>query len=99
MTLRVPRYSKEEFARRGSEIYARDIAPLVEASNRGKFVAIDIETGMWEMDENELVAGDRLLGRSPDAQTWMVRVGHGTLRRFGAGHSGAVFTLRRITES
>jgi hypothetical protein len=39
-----PRYSKEEFARRGDEIYESEICPHVEADNKGKFVAIDIET-------------------------------------------------------
>jgi hypothetical protein len=42
MAIRQPRYSKEEFARRGDEIYERDIRPVVEAENKGKFVAIDI---------------------------------------------------------
>ncbi len=85
MITRQPRYSKEEFARRGDEIYDRAIRPQVEAENKGKFVAIDIETGAWEIDASEIVAGDRLTARIPDAQTWMVRVGYDYLRRFGAG--------------
>jgi hypothetical protein len=86
MIVRLPRYSKEEFARRGDEIYNRDIRPLVETvQNKGKFVAIDIETGLWEMDADEIRAGDHLFARVPDAQTWMVRVGYEYLRRFGAG--------------
>ena len=83
MTVRQRRYPKEEFARRGDEIYERDVRPQVEADNTGKYVAIDIETGAWEMDASELAAGDRL--RLPDAQTWMTRVGYGYIRRFGAG--------------
>ena len=75
MTTRQPRYSKEEFAQRGDEIYERDIRPLVEAEHKGKFVAIDIETGAWEMDASEMAASDRLLERCPDARTWLVRVG------------------------
>jgi hypothetical protein len=86
MTIRHPRYSNEEFARRGNEIYNRDIRPLVETEeNKGKFAAIDIETGQWEMDADEITAGDRLFARVPDAQTWMMRVGYDYLRRFGAG--------------
>jgi hypothetical protein len=75
LTVRQPRYSKEEFARRGDEIYNRDIRPLVEADNKGKFVTIDIETGAWEMDANELAACDRLIARIPDCQTWLVCIG------------------------
>lgn len=78
-----PLYSKEEFARRGDEIYERDIRPYIEASNEGKFVVIDIETGAYEMDGDELVASDRLLSRYPDAQMWMKRVGSRYVRRFG----------------
>lgn len=84
MTVRQPRYSKEEFARLGDEIYERDIRPL-ESENLGKIVAIDIETGAWEMDANEITASARLEERYPDAQIWIVRVGCRYVRRFGAG--------------
>ena len=90
MSVRQPRYSKEEFARRGGEIYERDIRPQVEADNKGKFVAIDIETGAWEMDADERAAGDRLQARIHDAQTWMVRIGYDYLRRFGAGRAHGI---------
>ncbi|HLJ54041.1 MAG TPA: hypothetical protein VKT77_03325 [Chthonomonadaceae bacterium] len=87
MAVRLPRYTKEEFARRGDEIYERDIRSKVEADILGKFVAIDIETGAWEMDEDEMAAGDRLVAQLPDAQTWMVHIGYDYLRRFGSGRS------------
>ena len=58
-----PRYSKQEFARRGDALYERHIRPVVEAGNPGKFVAIDIDTGAYEMDADELVASDRLFAR------------------------------------
>ena len=48
MAVRQPRYSKEEFARIGDEIYESQIRHQVEAGNHGKIVAIDIETGAWE---------------------------------------------------
>jgi hypothetical protein len=83
MTTRQPRYSKEEFARRGDEIYDRDVRPRLSANDRGKIVAIDIETGAWEIDADERVAGQRLAARCPDAQTWVVRVGSPSVRRFG----------------
>lgn len=86
MTVRQRRYPKEEIARRGIEIYERAIRSQVEADNKGKYVAIDIETGAWEMDASEIAAGDRLRLRVPDAQTWMMRVGYDSIRRFGAGH-------------
>ena len=36
MPVRQPRYTKEEFARRGDEIYDRDIRPLVETEQNSK---------------------------------------------------------------
>ena len=45
MVDRQPRYSKEEFARRGHEIYDSQVRSEVEAENHGRIVAIDIETG------------------------------------------------------
>jgi hypothetical protein len=84
MAISQPRYSKEEFARRGDEIYERDLRPHVEAGNEGKFIVIDIETGAYEIDADELVASDRLLARHPDAQVWLRRVGSRYARRFGS---------------
>ncbi len=78
-----PRYSKEEFARRGDQIYERDIAPLVTEEDQGKFIVIDIESGAYEIDADEITASDRLLARKPDAQMWLRRVGSRYARRFG----------------
>lgn len=83
MALSQPRYSKEEFARRGDELYESDIRPHLEAGDMGKFVAIDIETGAYEIDVDELVASDRLLARCPNAQIWLARIGSRYVRRFG----------------
>ena len=82
-----PRYSKEEHARRGDRIYERDISPCIDPEDAGKFVVIDIETGAYEIDQDELAASDRLLARRHDAQIWTRRVGSGYARRFGARRS------------
>jgi hypothetical protein len=83
MTVRQPRYSKEEFARCGDEIYESQVRPQVEEGNYGKIVAIDIKTGAFEVDSSEIAACDRLEARYPDAQIWIVRVGSRYVRRFG----------------
>lgn len=84
MTVRQPRYSKEAFARRGNDIYEREIRTKVEAGNHGKIVAIDIETGAYEVAEDVITASDRLLARYPDAQAWFVRIGARAVHRFGS---------------
>lgn len=78
-----PRYSKEEFARRGNELYEKKIRAQVEDGNEGKVVAIDIDSAQFEVADDALTASDRLLARCPNAQTWFVRIGHAALHRFG----------------
>jgi hypothetical protein len=60
MKVRQPRYSKEEFARRGDEIYEAQVRSQVKEGNHGKIVAIDIETGEFEVADDILPATDRL---------------------------------------
>jgi hypothetical protein len=79
-----PRYSAEETARRGDEIYEREVRARVEAGNHGKVVAIDVETGAFALDENALAAAKRLREEHPEAEIWFVRVGHRALHRLGA---------------
>jgi hypothetical protein len=85
MATRQPRYSKEEFARRGDEIHDREIRPQGEnEQNNGKFVLIDIQTASWETDADEMAASRRMDARLPDPQARMVRVGFPYVNRFGA---------------
>jgi hypothetical protein len=88
--MRGPRYSKEEFARRGKEIYERRIRALVEPTHKGKVVAIDIETEEFEVAENAVVASRRLFQKLPDAQPWLMRVGRPTLHTFGSQRTSKV---------
>ena len=83
MTVRQPRYSKEEFARRGDEIYESQVRQQVEEGNHGKIVAIDIETGDFEVADDSLSAAKQLLKRLPEAQIFGIRIGHRAVHRFG----------------
>lgn len=82
-----PQYSKEEFAQLGDEIYTRDIYPQLQADSQGKIVAIDITTGAWEIDNDEILVCNRLEKRYPSAQIWIVKVGSKYVRRFGASRT------------
>ncbi len=77
------RYSKEEIARRGDAIYETDVRPHLQPDDDGKFAAIDIKSGTYEIDVDELAACDRLSARIPGAQIWLVRIGSRYLHRFG----------------
>jgi hypothetical protein len=84
MAVRQRRYSKEELARRGQELYESGIRQQVEAGNEGKIVAIDIETGNFEVDETVVASTNRLFERNPDAQPWGIRIGYRTVYHFGS---------------
>jgi hypothetical protein len=56
MAVRQPRYSKEEFAQRGDALYETVVRAQVEEGDRGKIVAIDLETGAFEIDSSEIAA-------------------------------------------
>ncbi|MBW4551784.1 MAG: hypothetical protein KME35_11840 [Aphanocapsa sp. GSE-SYN-MK-11-07L] len=82
MTVQQFHYSKEEFARRGNEIYQSQVRPQVEQGNHGKIVAIDIETGAFELAKDTITASDQLLERYPDAQIWCIRIGQKGVHRY-----------------
>ena len=53
MAIQADRHPDEEVARRGQALYERKVKDLLEASDRGKFLVLDIETG----DEQETPLG------------------------------------------
>jgi hypothetical protein len=73
----------EEHARRGMEIYEQQVRPQVEGAHHGQIVAIDIESGAYEVAKDIITASDRLLARVPDAQIWFVRIGYRGVHRIG----------------
>lgn len=77
------RLPKDEIARRGDEIFERDVRPILTSDDDGKFVAIDVETGAFEIDADEMSATGRLRARVSEAQAWLTRVGYGFVRRYG----------------
>ena len=77
------RYSRDEFAPRGDDLYEAQVRPHLKAEDDGKFAASDIESGAFEIDGDELEACDKLTARIPDPQIWLVRIGSHFLHRFG----------------
>lgn len=87
MPVHLPRYSKEDALRLGDAIYDRDVRTKVEPHHNGEIVAIDLDSGAWEVDQDQDTAADRLQARLPDAQILVMRVGARYITRFGAGRS------------
>lgn len=63
-------------ASRGKELYVTRIRELTRETAKGDFVVIDIHSGDFEVDSDDLAATMRLMERRPDAITWAERVGY-----------------------
>jgi len=83
MAVRQARYSRDEFVQRGQEIYDRDVRPILRPDDKGRFVAIDIESASFEIDADDYTAIERLLKRKPDAQIWLARADEPAAYRIG----------------
>lgn len=77
------RYPPDEIARLGDEFYERLIVPRITDADTGHIVAIDVESGAYAIDPDQLTAADRVLARNPGAQIWFRRVGFGYVHRLG----------------
>ncbi len=76
-----PGYTKEEIARRGKDIYERNIQSLIEANNKGRIVAIDVITGEFELADSALTSASQLRARLPEAEVFVLRVGYPALHK------------------
>jgi hypothetical protein len=81
-----PRYSREEIARRGEEIYERRLREQIETDeNIGKILSLDIETGDFALGTDPLETSRQLLSLNPGAATWTRRVGYDAVYALGGG--------------
>ncbi len=76
-------YSRDEVATRGEAIYEQDIRPNVESENKGKYLVLDIESGEYEIDQDDLVATKRVMARCPNAVLYGLRIGYPAAYRLG----------------
>jgi hypothetical protein len=75
------KYSKEETAKLGEEIYEKKIRSQVEGNYQNKVVAIDIETGDYAIGNNAIEASKGLTSLHKVTDVWFVRIGHRALHR------------------
>jgi hypothetical protein len=85
-----PRRSLEEIARLGAEAYDRHVRPALRPEDDRKFAAIDIDTGDYELDEDDYAAVTRLRSRRPSAEVWLERVGQPAAHKIRRGREPAV---------
>jgi hypothetical protein len=78
-----PRYSSDEIAEQGQALYEREIQGSLAAGDVGKFLVLDIETGDYELDTDDLAAVQRARAKRPDGAFYVLRVGHSAAYRLG----------------
>ncbi|MBA2713580.1 MAG: hypothetical protein H0U55_08520 [Rubrobacteraceae bacterium] len=68
---------KDEIARRGKDLYERRVREEVEAdgANEGRFLAIDVHSGDYEVADDALGASAGVRRKRPDAVVYLMRVG------------------------
>jgi hypothetical protein len=72
-----PRFSGEEIARRGEDLYEQRLRAVVETpENIGKIISIDIETGDYEIDADPVRPAQRIHARHPGAAIYGKRIGY-----------------------
>ena len=83
MAMSHPQASIDEIARRGEEIYEQTLREQLEPEHVGKILVIDIETGEYETDDNEVAAGRRAMAKHPGHALYMKRIGYDAVHTFG----------------
>ena len=75
----------DEVARLGTETYGRLVRPKLAPADDGKFVALDILTGDYEIDDDDSAAILRLRSRCPAAEIWLEMAGEPTAYKMRQG--------------
>lgn len=70
-----------EEARIGQEAFDLHVKPKLRPEDDGKFIAVDIQSGSYEIDADDYRATGRLMARLPGARIWLLRAGHPTTYR------------------
>ncbi len=75
--------TKDEIARRGREIYERDVRAEVEREHDGEFLVVDVATGDYAVGQDEDEVFDRAEAKDPEGLFYLMRVGRPAAHRIG----------------
>jgi len=79
-------FPEDEVVQRGRALYEQKIRAAVDtAENKGKMLVINLETGAWEMDADDVAAAQRAKAHFGDALLFSMRIGHSAAYRIGGG--------------
>jgi hypothetical protein len=79
------RITTDEQARLGTTIYAEKVLPLLKPEDDGKFVAIDVHSGDYEVDEDDVEVLRKLRMRRPNGLFWLECAGQRTAYKVRSG--------------
>jgi hypothetical protein len=76
---------RKRIADLGQKVFDTAIAPKLSSDSKGKLVALDVASQDYEIttDEGLMQAVERLKGRHPEAQLYVLRVGAPAVHSFG----------------
>lgn len=69
-------YSLDEIGRIAEDFYRREIRDQVMPEHKGRFLILDIESGDYEMDDDDLRAEEILRARRPNGILYGLRIGY-----------------------
>jgi hypothetical protein len=78
------RYTAQKVARRGREIYEREIRREVEPEHDGRFLAVNVESGDYALADDELGAIARAREQNSEGDLFLIRVGSRAAHRIGS---------------
>jgi len=78
-------WKNKEIASRGWKIYEDRLKNDLEPENIGKFLVIDVESGDYEISDDEMEAVDRAMERHANGMLYLMRIGFRTMGKMGAG--------------
>ena len=77
-----PNLTDVEICARGEKIYRERIRPTLTEADIGKFVTIDINSGDYEIDADDISGGLALRARTPGSCYYGLRVGYSVAESF-----------------
>ncbi len=82
----IDNYTEDEIVQRGHTLYQQKIRAAVDkAENKGKMLVINIETGEWEMDVDDVAAAKRAKVHFSGAPLFSMRIGYSAAYRIVGG--------------
>ena len=82
------RIDRQALARRGQEYYDRFLRAELDPEHKGKYLVLDVDSGDYELDSDEMAAIDRARAKHPDRIFYILRVGYRAAVYIGAKVNG-----------